>query len=655
MTAIAIAALVLAPQRNDETSFIRQFAKDSPPVYIIANNPEALNTAAELRRTIMAHKDLNPKKRIEILTEVEASALALRDEKMKDAVMVFMHLGQPSSVYNRMQDSWTIAPGEMTGTVSKIKTVRTRDANQGLAFRVSMYAPDSPRLEKLLGEFSRRTFSDWRRMEIDSTFRTYKIVKYGNQAESDLLRNWGKTNDEWFFEESRPLIDFGREDRAEFDQAVVVETSARQNLPSPIDQLLRNQNFGPLDVGAYRTRGSNGQWTAVLAAPTSRHLAALCNRFRTVPEIPSEGYRFALADLRTLGRSVVLLISNGPDTNLDQDRSVFESEIANATTRPVLPLSGSAIAIQDLIRGQSSSTSDLIKREKIQFIWAIEPSQVSKRTSYSTRQTRTTPEPPAPSIPPLRPRRSDYPKGIEGDIQYRQALQTYLIAQEVYDFRMSERQRMRVDWLQTTDRIQEASASVSLKLYELGKGEAKLLWQATYSGGERDTSFYDSRTVTVIGFATTPSLGYGPPPTSDCEPRLVRGAIQEAFRRDVDELHATALLTGPPPTKTDTDWPEPEPPKPPKPVPPTLTKKITSVRGKTYTINAGRSVGVSRGDKFLIPIRWVQKDGLWKTAEHVTLVVKDVFSSTCTAQLVSNSRSNRARAKVGVGVLWFGT
>lgn len=661
----------------DRTTFVRQFAKDAPTVYIVYATPGALEPATGLRRMILNHKDLNSKKRIEIVTPDEASVLALQDRKFDDSVVITLFAEPKEFLPQRMQEYVALAPQELKGATSRIRSIRTRDADKGLAFKISLYAPDKERLQRLLDEFSGLSYDHWKDMKVDTSFRSYKLIRYGSAETLDIRNGWGSTRDEWTYLESKALVDYSPatiDTNPEFDRCVMIDRSQRQHLPDSLERDFGVSLLKPTEQVVKKRQMPNGRWIAVLCAPDMDHLVRIARRFNSIESIPTDGYRGELADLSGVRDAAVVLYGRDSSLTLEKLRSQVESKIQGVTGKSIVSIGDSAEAIKGIILGQTSGQglAQSIRKAKLRFVWAMDVTSVSRRTSYRSNQSRLTSDPGTPSAP-IRPSRSTYPKGVKGDVQYAQAMETYRVQIVVYERQIDDyRYRTPVQWSQTLTRNQDAGCNLTLTLYELVGNQLKVVWSANGSGSASSSSNEGSNTVTTYGHASAGPQPLSTPPSEDrCDYELVDEAVVEGLDACLDRLLDTCLLKGGPGNGTLTGGSGAEPgpgmkgstsgrgtPLPPiGPVlvdPPRTGKSIAALSKGKIVVDIGRNMKVRKGDKMLAVFKWHLVKGTIKPYEYIAFKVVAVSARSSSCQIIDKKDLSRFnRLHIGQPVAWL--
>lgn len=616
------------PQAN-ATSFIRQFAKDDPHTQIIVSGPQAAALAKSLANDITMHRDYKARsgeEKVSILT-LDQAEQAAQAPKFNDQNRIFL-LATKELKGGLSANLAHACPIDLAQIPEGGGAVTTRNLNPRaghLAFSMSVVAPDTERMQDLMGVFS-QPYADYKAMlpPINDKFETYRLAIFSADTDREAVEKWGRIDNKnaWTKYEWYPLSAYGSLAPEQQEERHLIfflnRHDPRQAMPEALQKLLQDQRLGETTSVVLKAPGPNGLACAVFSSPSDLLLRKRAGQYRDFGAIPATPALDDATDLRTVDHSILLV--HGAGVNLrPNDAEVIRTETVR-TMRGEMKMTVEELGAQydDLQRsiltqdlpGAIQGAQRIRDRSGVRYVWLLQVTEFGGKNSYLPVQKLVSPPPPPfeqahpedkePVEPTLdafsgRGKKEQYEKDhaawkplhddwLRRKAGYERAAETLFLC----------------TWEQKVERESIANVQGVLRLIDLDHPNMPL-WEKACKGRRAFKSEVAKRTVQVRGTKNLPMPMPTPPPDDLCPESLVQAAGVGTGAAGLFLLQSTALLSdgqpGSAPVQTRTQ-------EKPADAPPAAASgtKVAYVDENGVTLKVDPKAGIQKGFWVDIPL-----------------------------------------------------
>jgi hypothetical protein len=657
-----------------DTDHLRELAKNKPRLLIVASGPEAMPLATRLQEAIRANNDFKRGKKPEMaraVNPIEAATLLADPNAPRTSLIVILagkDLQNGSILPAQLTKKLPLDGDVLGGRVSVVRSVMDSDKAGDAQFRIALYAPDAPRLQRLYDRFTTQRAENYRDLPFTERYTTNRLALFSPPEMKKTLetRSWGHHNDTYTWNEVKRYdlserASLAPEQLAECTEVYFLDRSHPAFvLPEPAARALETVPVKPTTVAVVRKDAESGANPVVVVSAPSRLLLESCVvRRPSLRTLAMEPVTREAVDLSRIG-GTSLLILGGSKLTKEQIASLHTG--MSGTMRrdlgiPVEPrgeiltrLEGELA--QQMAQGATDTRGLMQRKVPTRFVWVFTVTQVSASTDYLPDMRKLTPEIGefrwSEPTEPVRGRNESREDFDERWREWRDEYRRWERAREDH----AERYRSEpCEWELSVTRQSAVAVRGELQLIDMkGLGGAPVVWEKDYTYRLSDRRVYRTQRATVRGHDNRPDSLEPPAATNDCAPELLLAAATTTGQTVLNTLRDEALLPDPSrPVPLPSTEVSPAPASP-APLPLPARAKIAEVDGQTVTLNVGARHGIRVGDRFEALLKYKDttdpdsgKVIRTRVIESLILVVTHVDEEACDARPASPADA----AKIG--------
>jgi hypothetical protein len=572
---------------GEETNYLRQLAKDKPPVLLVPFGPGADEAANAFRLEITQYKDARAK-RVEVVKPDQVGREAASKDFGKWSRIFFFVGPQGSEIAKQLPKALIpLLPTDLAEIAKYSTAYRTANLNSragDLAFSVLFIAPDAARMKRLTETFDARTFPGYKQMlgAQEAAFESNRVAIFSSEANKQALTGWGAsttvaarrgslaapgassaTGGTWDYVDWYPLAarkDMTPEMLGECHEVYFLDRSqADQPVPETAAKALEGAGaLTPVSTLIVHSTRPDGHSIVVFSSPINSILLKKAHRYPNVAAAPKLLQEDAI-DLRPIRRSAlrVYVSGNGADAARDQELNGIQADIsADLRTKMSLDLALRGDIFKTLekevtfqqLTGATNTAKIVATKTGLRYLWLFEITGYGGTTSYMSGETKLTPDPaPFNQSEPVRPVQGKKEK--DGDFQAR--VNQWVVDHNAWVTGKQQYEREanggEYQWERQVGCVQRATVRGRLMLIDLigdDNQAAKVLWQQDGECTSGKNSVVTSERCSVRGMSSRPNSLTAPAPRDDCPPDLLQEAGKQAGDRAVELLVEKALPPG---------------------------------------------------------------------------------------------------------------
>jgi hypothetical protein len=634
---VGVTTVAPSPAARADTDFVREFAKNRPPVVLVTSGPAAAAATRRLEEAIRRSHDFARRSAgdLSIVTLADAPNVLARSSRRQ--TVVFLLAGKD------LADSAAPVPAALAPflpvdaaaaakeRLSVVRSVKDSDRPGELAFRIGLFAPDAERLGRVMDELLARRTDDFRSLPFERRHATNRVAVFAPPGWEDTLKGWGKINQPDVWNDCRAYLLSDREKMTpeqleETAEVYLVDRSrvAATDLPAPAARLLAARPVKDTTVVVTREQTEDGRPIVVVSAPSRMLLFARISGRPTIGALGGLPPVTEALNLSRVGSTSLLVLGGGRDVTPDMLASLHahlskslreDYHVAVEPRGPVLAKLEADLAVQ-MARGAEGTQGMLQRRYPTRYVWVFTLTDVTGGTTYTPSERRLTPKPSTfTDTEPSRPVR----KKDESDDDYDRRKRDYRDRWDRWDRARRDYawhyDNDSVDWELSISREDTAHVRGLLQLIDTkSPNGARVVWEKEAAREEKERRPHRTQRASVRGHDARPNSLDVPGASDRCSPSLLLAAARGAGTAGLRPLAEEALLSETPPPAApasslaagDVTTPVADPaPNTARPAPAAVgVGKIAEVEGKTVTLNIGANGGVRVGDRFEVLLRY---------------------------------------------------
>ena len=540
LAAALAAAFVSHPRvsRADDTTHVREFAKNKPRVLIVASGPQAAEVGRVVQDAILRHPQ-NRHKPQEVAVLGMEEAAASRAEFAR-VTTIFLLIGAEMNVplSPALAPAVPLKPAVLGGRDSVVRSVLARGKAGEAAYQVGLYAPDRECLGRLSEAFLSRGSENFRKLPFEDTYVTNRVAVFSAPEDRAEFERWGERTERtvWNDVQWYPLSAQGtlspEQTRERSRVFFLVRSSRRDPAPPPAAAaLLAGQALKPNTVLVRRggDTPADGAATVVFSAPSRLLLQRKAARYPSVDRVPADTVREEALDVRAMRRTAILV---GGATREDKEPvlGLLREELRRhlgVGVEDVAVRAPGDVSLADLQEG--GDVAERLRGRRVRYAWLFSLDEYGGTTRFRTQEEKMTPDldpftETEPKEPSLKKRERD-PDGYRRD--YNEWRRKRAKWEDRRDDWNDEYDNGACVWERQVERSSRATLRGTLRLVDLQHG-GRVLWEAPCEQESTDRGLHHSDRVTVRGHRNSPYALTAPEPLETCAPDLLKRTARAA-------------------------------------------------------------------------------------------------------------------------------
>ncbi len=454
---LAISAMPMSAAPSDQTTLIRELAKNKTRVVLIVSGPQAEGAARTIQGEIMRHRDnQHAITDLPIVPMGEDAVRAAAPEGKEKVVSILWILARNECSGDVSPDLASSLPVPLASLKPGAGALRLQITSApkkgGTAYIAEMVAPDAQRLAPLVQRLMTCSGYGYANLRLNEDFSTYRLAVFSSPDDRTWAESWGRaaptegtsgealsaaraflrlhpfatmtaaerekfrelaaaartgtsgspvtsgwTDYKWYSLNDRDSLP--PEQLAEYHQVFFINRGKqRAALPMCVQQLLKDETLKETTTLIRQQDLGGGLILTVFSAPSETVLSAKAAHFRSINSIPGGRVAEEAQDLRHIGRTT-LLVNGADEAQHESIRLQVAHEMRTVLRVPVeergdvLKLLQREVSLEEL-QGATDTANKLRRNAGLSFIWLLTLQDCSGSTEYQAAETKLTTEDP---------------------------------------------------------------------------------------------------------------------------------------------------------------------------------------------------------------------------------------------------------------------
>ena len=536
--------------KPQDTTYIRQYAKDKPQVVLIYSGRDTQKLAEGIADVVRNHEAFKWNADHVLLCSLkDAESMEMKNDKHH----LFLLCGEelageiPENLKAKIPD-WSRADAK----TALIKSNLMHDTGgSGLAFDTLVYAPDRANLTGMAASLLTRVYTSWKNMPRNEARKVNHLILFSDPESKETLEHWGQHERETrklngmtasksgptaavFQPDNAPLLEFvewqplaaqktfpALRTKGATQVFFISRALAKPELPENVRDLAYGKKegtdkYGPLTTLVSKGVLADGSEIVVFSAQQKQTLEGLAVVHPNVESVEENALPKEAIDLREVRDAGLEILSNAVEPAM----TAAIRERAIASIRKSLNIT---IAEDAALR---------------QYKLVAQITQYEGQTVFNSSKRRVTPEP--PDFTQAEPKRSTFGKGQEGAEAFNEAHREWSNRLENY---RAHYQTDQCKWHLQLDRQESVKVSIHLKLIDANKPGEAPIWEKQVS----DTylappELFKEENPEVRGYGTVVQEIPPDPKQETCSDRTGKDGILKMLADTVGYLKGDAIL-----------------------------------------------------------------------------------------------------------------